>query len=493
MTWAMSRRRKVLLLLTLGPVLVATAFAVSTGVQEPGSVAALATSTADDEDAPSGHVPPGATRLAVHRVSEWGTDVHQPRQPDINGDGMTDLLASVGAVHHQFAAGRKLPPIGTPSVILQSAPRVFTDQGFLRSWSRTDSGGDSVLLRDATGDGRDDLISIEPSRRLPDSCHQGSCSATALTSAPPRAVRQWLSVQAARPGGGFAPPRRARLLGRNGRAMSFLPPQSVIGWQRQLPGRALLIWTKEPPPRAAAPTDANDPTSPAPGGPLEDMGSTLYLDVAGPMTFKTRGSYKGWYGPSADVDGDGNPELIMQQPSVDEFVMFDTTTASGHARPIELPDGVLGDVTGDGVADVVGVRKKTGKVKVYIGHGDGTFSKPKVVKGVTIKDRYLYELADIDGDDQVDLLIGTRSYDPERRNPYGSAWQMLMGDGDGGFAPGPRPISTPGWLDVAVTDLDADGKVDLLLSGDDPEWVPEDKVISDATFVAWGRGDGTFE
>jgi len=46
---------------------------------------------------------------------------------------------------------------------------------------------------------------------------------------------------------------------------------------------------------------------------------------------------------------------------------------------------------------------------------------------------------------------------------------------------------------VSVVDLDADDKADLLLSGFDPEWVPSDKINSDATFVAWGRGDGTFE
>jgi len=489
----MGRRLQILLLLTLGPVLVATAFAVSTGVQERSSVPTPPEAPAFDEDAPSGHVPPGATRLPVHRISEWHTDVHRPRQPDINGDGLTDLTAIVGMVHHQYAAGRELPPIGTPSVILQTSPRVFADQGFLRSWSRTDSSGDSVLLVDATGDGRDDLISIQPSRRLPDSCPGGVCTAVAATPEPPRAARQWLSVQAARPAGGFAPPRRARLVGRDGRAVSLLPPQSVIGWQRHLPEGALLIWTKELSERKTAPAAAPDPMAPAATGPLESMGSTLYLDVAGSMTFKIRGSYKGWYGPSTDLDGDGSPELIMQQPSMDEFLMYDTKTASGDPRPIAMPDGVLGDVTGDGLVDVVGVRKKTGKVKVYVGHGDGTFTQPAIVKGVTIKDRYLYELADIDNDSHLDLLIGTRSYDPDRRNPYGSAWQMLMGDGEGGFVPGPRPISTPGWLDAALVDLDADGNVDLLLSGDDPEWVPKDKVIDDATFVSWGRGDGTFE
>jgi hypothetical protein len=151
---------------------------------------------------------------------------------------------------------------------------------------------------------------------------------------------------------------------------------------------------------------------------------------------------------------------------------------------VERNPRFLADLTGDGVADIVGFGD-TG-VWTALGKGDGTFQPPRVVladlclqAGGWRVDRHPRFLADLTGSGRADIV------------GFGDAgvWTAL-GNGDGTFQ-APRFVledlgfEAGGWRVEKhprfLADLTGDGRADLVGFGDGGVW------------TALGNGDGTFQ
>jgi uncharacterized protein (TIGR03437 family) len=153
-------------------------------------------------------------------------------------------------------------------------------------------------------------------------------------------------------------------------------------------------------------------------------------------------------------------------------------SAAPAAQPLsflrtEVPAGpsccslVTGDLNGDGKPDLVvtfsdSLDSGGRQLLVLMGNGDGSFAPGKMVD---LGQSFLLVAAvDVNGDEKADLIITA---------PFNGDSYVLPGNGDGTFQP-PRMI---GRGVLRVDDFNGDGKPDLLCAG---------------LVVRLGNGDGTF-
>ena len=109
------------------------------------------------------------------------------------------------------------------------------------------------------------------------------------------------------------------------------------------------------------------------------------------------------------------------------------------------------DVNGDGKPDLVSVGDFTqGDIRVSRGLGDGRFSAATTVPGTSGTQGL--DLGDVTGDDVVDLVAMTTSQAV-----------ILKGDGTGAFTEiGRNPLTLGGQVEPLVVDIDTDGDLDVV-------------------------------
>src|SRR5208282_2018471 len=148
------------------------------------------------------------------------------------------------------------------------------------------------------------------------------------------------------------------------------------------------------------------------------------------------------------------------------------TGVDALAQPNSL---AIADLSGDGNADVV-VAGFSGEVAVLLGNGDGTFQPGVIYTG----EYYTFSatIADVNGDGKPDLLVS--GWD----NEYNGLLGVLIGNGDGTFQPAITYNSGGYSYSVAVSDVNGDGKPDVLVA---------DLYGYGEVGVLLGNGDGTFQ
>jgi Bacterial Ig-like domain (group 3)/FG-GAP-like repeat len=178
------------------------------------------------------------------------------------------------------------------------------------------------------------------------------------------------------------------------------------------------------------------------------------------------------------------------------FLPAATYDPGGHATVFVA----VADVNSDGKLDVVvanycgsipsggtcGVSYE-GTVGVLLGNGDGTF-QPAVTYDSGGELTIGIAIADVNGDGKPDLIVAN-----DCAPPYcGGSVSVLLGNGDGTFQPAVSYVT--GGIDgvgahsVAVADVNADGKPDLIVAN----WCA-DSNCDGSVGVLLGNGDGTFQ
>lgn len=157
--------------------------------------------------------------------------------------------------------------------------------------------------------------------------------------------------------------------------------------------------------------------------------------------------------------GKGNGKFAASKRAFPNFTLYRSPRAAG-------------DLNGDGRGDMIAWIKRTGRVQVFLGTGQGTFVKGPRLSAKVTSYTTAYPAGDLTGDGKVDLL-GIKA----------GRLYLHPGQGNGRFTPA-RPVagSWSQYKDLAGgADLTGDGKADL---------VARDRAGRLSVFP--GKGNGTF-
>jgi hypothetical protein len=223
-------------------------------------------------------------------------------------------------------------------------------------------------------------------------------------------------------------------------------------------------------------------------------GAVSILLGNGDGTFQTPMSYSTapWWAASlvvADVNRDGHPDIVVAngcdgctQGEVSvllgngdgTFQMAESYESGGY----EATSLAVADVNGDGSPDIiVATYCTTGCVAVLLGNGDGTF-QTAVSYAAGARAASSVAIGDLNGDGYPDLVLGDMDV------------TVMIGNGDGTFEP-PVNYSSDGSgaISVAIGDVNGDGRPDLVAANPCYSHACNDGAAG----VLLGNGDGTFQ
>ena len=230
----------------------------------------------------------------------------------------------------------------------------------------------------------------------------------------------------------------------------------------------------------------------------------------GDGTFQSAKSYRtGGIDPKAvavaDFNGDGNLDLVTVNKKITTFpdrtavmslllgngdgtFQLPKVTSLGGFSTLETTSGHLfitsGDFNRDGKPDlaICGSSPAGDLVEALLGNGDGTFisawsftfpSSPDAPKDIAVRD--------VNGDGFPDLAVARTTFTVGGTGTGTGSVNVFLNNGDGTFR-GPAIYgSGPAFRSVRLRDINDDGKVDVIATGDD------------GTFAMLGNGNGTFQ
>jgi hypothetical protein len=161
----------------------------------------------------------------------------------------------------------------------------------------------------------------------------------------------------------------------------------------------------------------------------------------------------------ADVNGDNRPDIVTVSNSADNATVLLNKGDGTFGGATTFPTGagsnpeavVVRDMNGDGHADIVMVGAGAGAV--LAGRGDGTFGIP-VYYTASLADGGLgVAVGDANGDGLPDILTTSANM-----------IKVYLHQSSGGFAPAARYQSVAS-VGLAVTDLDGDGRLEVVTAG----------------------------
>jgi uncharacterized protein (TIGR03437 family) len=197
-----------------------------------------------------------------------------------------------------------------------------------------------------------------------------------------------------------------------------------------------------------------------------------------------------------DFDGDGIPDIVagtgtasvlagdalavLRGKSDGSFVGEPVTFVAGLSTPAAAASSIAtADFNGDGIPDVAlafGPYDGTPSLVILNGNGDGTLAPGFTAPLAGMPDQTL--IADFNHDGKPDLAI---------LESYENTLQIFLGQGNGTFS-SPASITLPNdALALAVGDFNGDGKLDLAFATSTGAGNPGNGGV-----ILLGNGDGTF-
>lgn len=193
-----------------------------------------------------------------------------------------------------------------------------------------------------------------------------------------------------------------------------------------------------------------------------------------------------------DVNGDGHLDLVTQhlQQRVVTVQLGDGTGrfAMAPGSPITLAyspvDIKVGDVNNDGMPDFCVTGSERDTVDIFLGNGSGRFTlapgSPVVSASAGFKTHGL-QLVDINEDGKLDIIA---------TNTQQNTFATLLGNGRGGFSPGPAATfpAGQGRYTFSFGDLDGDGHLDAAIASGSNEFAELGRAV-----LLRGDGKGAFK
>ena len=188
----------------------------------------------------------------------------------------------------------------------------------------------------------------------------------------------------------------------------------------------------------------------------------------------------------ADLNEDGKLDLVTTSPLFGVVILFGRGDGTFAAAPdMEVAGGDLvsaADLDGDGHMDLVAAGDQ---LSVLLGKGDGTFAPPvSYAVGSDVSNAALnlhgLAVADLNADTIPDLVA---------TNWMTSQLSVLLGNGDGTFEAASL-YSCPVCREVAASDLNGDGEVDVVATSFSPGTDPAMTARPGTVFVFLNDGAG---
>jgi hypothetical protein len=213
---------------------------------------------------------------------------------------------------------------------------------------------------------------------------------------------------------------------------------------------------------------------------------SVFMHGASPGTYQTAVNVTTGGQPnqvvSGDINGDGKPDLVVADASATggAIVLFqDPANPGKFLAPMKLAVGAnsaaavaIGDLNGDGAADIVAATSdangNNGAIYVFYQNATtrGTFLAPVTFPAGA--QPQAVRIADVNGDGLPDIVVA--NLDPGADGTGSAGVSVLLQDAahPGSFL-APVTYATQGdAVDVAVADLNGDGKPDLVVANLEP-------------------------
>jgi regulation of enolase protein 1 (concanavalin A-like superfamily) len=233
-------------------------------------------------------------------------------------------------------------------------------------------------------------------------------------------------------------------------------------------------------------------------------GDVLLLFGNGNGTF-TRTSRLNSYGYASfarvdDLDGDGiNDVIIGSPPFANGAVQAYRGAADGTYPELNtlatgaLPmGGFVADLNGDGRKDLVVANHDGHSLSVFLNRGGFRFTPSDIPFDRQVND---VVATDINRDGKLDLLVATSRDANDDFNYTDGDVTVLRGNGDGTFAPPVSYPTAPGAWQIVVGDFTRDGMLDVATANRSADYVEDCGTLLrgvDTVSILPGNGSGTF-
>ncbi|HND10292.1 MAG TPA: FG-GAP-like repeat-containing protein [Pseudomonadota bacterium] len=212
--------------------------------------------------------------------------------------------------------------------------------------------------------------------------------------------------------------------------------------------------------------------------------NTLLLRYPAAVSFAARATIATGANPfgiaAADVDGDGNVDLIHSQFGAANFAVrlgngdgtfkAGTTIGTGGNNPAGL---AVADVNGDNKLDVIVANQGSNNVAFLSGNGGVAFAAPKLLTATAMNQPTDVSVLDVNKDGKLDILVSSYA---------NGLVSVFLGDNAGNFTAQANVSAGASSLFLSTGDINGDGNVDFV----------SNDFSSGAINLRFGNGTGGF-